>query len=336
MEGNIADGTLTAKTKWFDYHSKVKDLPAYQAISSNTSGSTPKELFEDVVEELKKQFQEDRTRIKDAVKSEKVALSSNWTLDEFKAAIATEISSPEVSENNLKLVFDELVERAREKEEKEAKRRQRLGDEFFNMLCSFKDMTGDSKWEECLPLFEGREEFRSIGDEAFAKDIFEEYIAQLKEKERERDRKRKEEKAKKEKERERERKSKDRREKDRRHDRSRGKERNEKDDGDGEPDYNEILVSNENRKSGKDKDRKHRKRHHDEEDELSLDKNGKDYSRSSHRHSSERKKSRQMELHADLSESDDESRHKKHKREHRNGSRRRGDNEELEDGELGI
>lgn len=33
-------------------------------------------------------------------------------------------------------------------------------------------------------------------------------------------------------------------------------------------------------------------------------------------------------------DSDSESKHKKHKREHRNGSRRKGD-EELEDGELG-
>jgi len=32
----------------------VKDLPQYQAIASNISGSTPKELFEDVAEELEK------------------------------------------------------------------------------------------------------------------------------------------------------------------------------------------------------------------------------------------------------------------------------------------
>ena len=38
----------------------------------------------------------------------------------------------------LQLVFDELLERAREKEEKEAKKRKRLGDDFFNLLCSFK------------------------------------------------------------------------------------------------------------------------------------------------------------------------------------------------------
>jgi hypothetical protein len=34
---------------------QVKDYPAYVAVASNTSGSTPKELFEDVAEELEKQ-----------------------------------------------------------------------------------------------------------------------------------------------------------------------------------------------------------------------------------------------------------------------------------------
>lgn len=34
---------------------QVKDGPAYIAVSSNTSGATAKDLFEDVVEELEKQ-----------------------------------------------------------------------------------------------------------------------------------------------------------------------------------------------------------------------------------------------------------------------------------------
>ncbi|KAL6269073.1 hypothetical protein ACE6H2_025984 [Prunus campanulata] len=55
MEEHVADGTLTAKTPWRDYCMKVKDLSSYEAVASNTSGSTPKELFEDVAEELEKQ-----------------------------------------------------------------------------------------------------------------------------------------------------------------------------------------------------------------------------------------------------------------------------------------
>lgn len=39
---------------------------------------------------------------------------------------------------SLKLVYNELLERAREKEEKEAKKRRRLADDFTDLLCSYK------------------------------------------------------------------------------------------------------------------------------------------------------------------------------------------------------
>jgi len=34
---------------------QVKELPAYLAVAANTSGSTPKNLFEDVADEIQKQ-----------------------------------------------------------------------------------------------------------------------------------------------------------------------------------------------------------------------------------------------------------------------------------------
>ncbi|RZS16962.1 hypothetical protein BHM03_00049040 [Ensete ventricosum] len=85
------------------------------------------------------------------------------------------------------------------------------------------------------------------------------------------------------------------------------------------------------RKRDKDKERKHRKRHHSTADDLSSDKDEKEESKKSRRHSGDRKKSRK---HAYASDSDAENRHKRHKRD-RDGSRRNGGYEELEDGELG-
>lgn len=81
LEEHVADGTLNARTRWRDYcaqvlgififrdrvlknafpdslhfmNSQIKDSESYLAVASNTSGSTPKELFDDVIEELDKQ-----------------------------------------------------------------------------------------------------------------------------------------------------------------------------------------------------------------------------------------------------------------------------------------
>ncbi|KAJ8459430.1 hypothetical protein OPV22_032356 [Ensete ventricosum] len=333
MEEHVAEGILTAKTHWRDYCIQVKDLPPYLAVASNTSGSTPKDLFEDVAEELQKLYHEDKTQIKDAMKIGKTTLASSWTFEDFKASVAGIDSLKGISEINLKLVFDELLERLREKEEKEAKKRQRLADNFSDLLYSIKEITASSKWEECKLLFEDSQEYRSIDDDTFGKEIFEGYVGHLQEKLKEKERKREEEKAKKEKEREEKekRKEKERKEKEREREKEKGKDRVRKDET--ESDNVDLIDGHisKDRKRDKDKERKHRKRHHSTADDLSSDKDEKEESKKSRRHSGDRKKSRK---HAYASDSDAENRHKRHKRD-RDGSRRNGGYEELEDGELG-
>ncbi|KAF3640417.1 Pre-mRNA-processing protein 40A [Capsicum annuum] len=101
MEEHIAVGMLTAKTSWRHYCQMVKESVAYQAVASNTSGSTPKDLFEDAAEELEKQYHEDKIRVKDVVKSEKITISSTGTFDDFKVAILEGIGSPSINDVNL-------------------------------------------------------------------------------------------------------------------------------------------------------------------------------------------------------------------------------------------
>ncbi|KAK9946359.1 hypothetical protein M0R45_011827 [Rubus argutus] len=334
LEEHVADGTLTAKSQWRDYCMKVKDLPQYEAVALNTSGSTPKDLFEDVAEDMEKQFTEDKGRVKDAMKQGQITMVSTWTFEEFKAAVVKDIGSPSIPELNLKLVYEEILERAKEKEEKEAKKRQRLADDFNKLLHTFKEITASSNWEECKHLFEETQEYRSVGEENFGREIFEEYITNLQEKAKEKERKREEEKAKKEKEREEKekRKDKERKEKEREREKEKGKERSKKDETDSENvDITDSHDHKEDKKREKDKDRKHRKRHQSSIDDVSSDKDEKEDSKK-HRHSSDRKKSRKR---AYTPESDSESRHRRHKREHRDGSRRNGGYEELEDGEVG-
>ncbi|XP_057466091.1 pre-mRNA-processing protein 40A-like isoform X3 [Actinidia eriantha] len=330
MEGHVVSGILTAETHWRDYCMKVKDVPAYLAVSSNTSGSTAKDLFEDVAEELQKQYLEDKARIKDTMKLRKIVLSSTWTLEDFKAAISEDITSP-LSDTNLKCVFDELLERVKEKEEKEAKRRKRLADDFHDLLCTSKDLTSSFKWEDCKQLLEERQESWFIGEESLLRDVFDKYITELKEKAKEKERRRRDDKAK------RERDAKDREKKKAKHSREKGREYESKHGKDGthhdNAGKNESYVL-ENKRSGKDKDKQHRKRHVSYVDDLSASENEKDRSKNSHRHSSDRKKSKQMELWSTY-DPDSEIRHKRHKKDHQNGSRRNDDSDEPKEGEFG-
>ncbi|KAL2529485.1 Pre-mRNA-proCES [Forsythia ovata] len=345
MEDHIASGTLTAKTHWLDYCKKVKDSEAYQAVASNTSGSTPKDLFEDVVDELEKKYDDDKARVKDELKLEKITVASTWTIEDFKSSIKPSSDSFSISDINLQLIYEDLIERAKEKEEKEAKKRKRLVKDFTDKLSTIKEINTLSSWEECKDLVEDSSEYRSIGEESICREIFDEYVSRLQEKAKEKERRREEEKAKKEKEREKEkekkkdkeRKEKEKDEKEKDKDREREKEKDKvkehskKDEVESENmDVTDSHGHRDDKRREKDKERKHRKRH--QSDDVSSDKDDKEESRKSRRHGSDRKKSRK---HTYSPESDSESRYKRHKREHRDGSSRNGGHEELEDGELG-
>ncbi|KAJ8773273.1 hypothetical protein K2173_028450 [Erythroxylum novogranatense] len=336
MAEHVAAGSLTAKTHWHDYCLKVKESDQYHAVATNTSGSTPKDLFEDVAEELEKQYHDDKTRVKDVMKSGKIMMLSTWAFEEFKAAASVEVGSPPISDINLKLLYEELVERSKEKEEKEAKKHQRLADDFTKLLHTCKEITATSDWEDSKSLVEESHEYRAIGEECLRREIFEEYIAYLQEKAKEKERKREEEKAKKDSERDEKekRRDKERKEKEKEREKEKGKERTKKDETDSDNmDETESYKHRDEKKREKEKVRKHRKRHQTATDDLSSDKDEKEDSKKSRRHGSECKKSKK---HSYTPESDNESRHKRHKRDHRGGSRRSGGYEELEDGELGV
>ncbi|XP_024967695.1 pre-mRNA-processing protein 40A-like [Cynara cardunculus var. scolymus] len=80
------------------------------------------------------------------------------------------------------LVFEDLHERAKGKEEKKAKKRQRLAKEFTELLYHIKEITASSTWKECQQLFEESSKYRDVGDESLAHETFEEYVARLLEK----------------------------------------------------------------------------------------------------------------------------------------------------------
>ncbi|XP_010557530.1 PREDICTED: pre-mRNA-processing protein 40B isoform X2 [Tarenaya hassleriana] len=328
IDEHISTGVLTAKISWRDYLTKVRDSPVYSAIVSNSSGATPKDLFEDAVDDLQKQHRELKSRIKHCLKRGKITLSSASTFDEFKVSVSEEISFP-VSDVNLKLVFDDLLERVKEKEGKEAKKCKRLAEDLVDILRSFKDITASSSWEDCKHLVEGSQECRSVGDEDFRRQTFEDYVSHLKE--RATEIKRREEEKVKEAVREDKKKAKHRRD-----DSKDGHEEASVDDYD-----NHDLVEGhgkEGRRSARGSGNRHRDRHGNFKENETSRKNG------THKNGGSHDKSRQR---TSTPEAEGESREKRRRKDEENGEKRRKkdddkngmegncEEEELEDGECG-
>ena len=70
-----------------EFVDKIKKEPAYLAVEKNVSGSRPKELFDDCIEEIEGEFTKDRTVLKDAIKEHSIEIVASSTFDEFLDAL---------------------------------------------------------------------------------------------------------------------------------------------------------------------------------------------------------------------------------------------------------
>jgi len=93
----------------------------------------------------------------------------------------------------VQLVFEDSLERAKEKEEKEAKKRRRLADDFTDLLRNTKAVTSTSKWEDVRPLIEDAQDFRALSDDSSRKKVFDDYLTHLLHKAKDKERKREKE-----------------------------------------------------------------------------------------------------------------------------------------------
>ncbi|XP_023641729.1 pre-mRNA-processing protein 40B isoform X2 [Capsella rubella] len=321
IDEHIATGELTAKTSWRDYLMKVRDLPVYSAITSNSSGATPKDLFEDALEDLKRKYHDLKSQIKDVLKFRKVTLYGGSTFDEFKVSISEDISVSSISDVKLKVVFDDLLERVKEKEEKEARKQTRQTEKLVDMLRFFKDITASSSWEESKHLVEGSERCRTIGDESFRKHTFEDYVSHLKEQ----SKRMKQHKKVPEDVRDEHDKGKDKygREKDRVRERDSDDHHKKGAADNHNHDMNEPH-GRERRRSGRDSYNRHRERH------TSVKESETDHLKESHKAGGGHKKSREQR--GLVPEAEDEGREKRRRKEEESEKTKV---EELEDGECG-
>ncbi|PRW33660.1 pre-mRNA-processing 40A isoform A [Chlorella sorokiniana] len=180
-----AEGIINAATRWKDYLPVVKEEESYAAVECNVSGSRPKELFLDVLEEMEAEYAKQREAVKAAVKERAIEVGVDSTLQAFQTALAG-ADLDGATDTSIKLYHDELVGRAKEEAHRAEKKARRAREDFQYMLKHMRDIKPETSWEEATELCKGEPEWADVPSEEERKQLFEEYIEKLKAKEAER------------------------------------------------------------------------------------------------------------------------------------------------------
>ncbi|KAL8292499.1 hypothetical protein RQP46_001111 [Phenoliferia psychrophenolica] len=192
LETLRSEGHIVAGTTWKAIYPLVEADERFHNLLGNP-GSSPLDLFWDVVDRLDQQAEDDERRVAQVLHDKKVRVSEQTTYDEFVRLLDADERLAELDHAIIKAVYVKLhgreIKLAKEEKRKAEKKLRLLIDDLryaYKKLDPPVDL--DSTYDENLPLIEEQPEFLAlIEDEPSRRLAFEKFIKRQKEKAKERE-----------------------------------------------------------------------------------------------------------------------------------------------------
>lgn len=188
-------GKIKAGTKWMSIHSLVASSPAYEALLGQP-GSTPLDLFWDIVEEEERSVRMLRNDVYDVLEDKRYEVTPKTTLEQFMDVMATDRRTVAMPPDTLSLIFSRIQEKVnkRAEEDKHASlRHQRHQIDALRSRIkhlSAPPVTLSSTWDDVRPAIAHLDEFKVLDSEDARKQAFEKVLRRLREKEEDAERRR--------------------------------------------------------------------------------------------------------------------------------------------------
>jgi len=181
-------GKIKAGTKWMDILPEVNEDPRYVAMLGQP-GSTPLDLFWDMVEEEERTVRLIRNDVYDVLEDKRYEINPKTTLHDFLEVMETDRRTAPISPDTLELIFHRLLEKVmrRSEDDKHASERQRrrLIDGLRSKIKHLDKppVTSSTTWESIRPHISHFEEFKALDNDDLRRQAFDKVLRRLKEKE---------------------------------------------------------------------------------------------------------------------------------------------------------
>lgn len=181
-------GKVKAGTKWMQVLPEISKDSRYVAMLGQ-SGSTPLDLFWDMVEEEERALRLVRNDVYDVLEDKRYEITPKTTLPEFMNVMSTDRRTAPLSPDTLALIFSRLHEKVvrRTEDDKHASERQqrRLIDALRSKIKHLDKppIQSTSSWDSIRPSIAHFDEFKALESEELRRQAFDKVIRRLKEKE---------------------------------------------------------------------------------------------------------------------------------------------------------
>ncbi|PUU80052.1 hypothetical protein B9Z19DRAFT_1022086 [Tuber borchii] len=190
-------GEIRVGTKWKHIHPSIKDDERYLNMLGQP-GSTPLDLFWDIMEEIERELRLKRNLVMDILDEKRFEIREQTTLEEFSNLLQSDSRTSQYDRETVSALFDRLrekiVKRLEDDRHQHERQQRRRTDALRSAIKHLEPAVEISDtWEQVRPRIQKLEEFQALESEESRRTAFDKYIRRLKEKhddrEKERDRK---------------------------------------------------------------------------------------------------------------------------------------------------
>ncbi|KAJ5135866.1 uncharacterized protein N7515_005144 [Penicillium bovifimosum] len=184
-----SQGKIKAGTKWMNICPLIKDDPRYHGILGQP-GSTPLDLFWDVVEDEERALRGPRNSVLDVLDDKRFEVTGGTTFDEFSFIMSADRRTSKIDPETLNLIFQRIQEKAVRRMEDEkyiADRQQRRAVEALRSRIKRLEppVRATDTWAEVYPRLEKYDEYKALESDELRESAFDKTVRRLKEREEE-------------------------------------------------------------------------------------------------------------------------------------------------------
>ena len=185
---------IRANTKWKDFHGLIADDERYQALLA-TKGSSPLDLFRDLVEEEERLMRPKRNHALDVLDDQRYEMTTATTLDEFSEVMKSDPRTSKFRDDEVAIIFERLMDKVKRRADEAkftAERHQKKAIDALRSAIKHLEppvRAGDT-YEDVARRLKDTKEFQALDDDEARRSAFEKHTRRLKEKEDDLDRER--------------------------------------------------------------------------------------------------------------------------------------------------
>ncbi|KAJ2156484.1 U1 snRNP protein [Coemansia sp. RSA 552] len=173
---------FTPSSTWTELYPQIKHDPRYQGMLGQ-GGSSPLELFWDAIEVLSDDLYRHRKRLEGAMREQGFVMRPDTSLEEVRVFA---VGRCEVSEVSVEYIYQQLVLKAKRREEEAVERSMRLRrrqlDDLRYALSDLEPALGpDSEWDVERVRIGRLREFSDVDDETACRVVFDQVVERQKE-----------------------------------------------------------------------------------------------------------------------------------------------------------